>query len=496
MGTQMVSGAYSRHVDNPQKVRELVRTEMRAYRLFLVGSDLLLTFLAFYLAYQVRFYTELPFYDESIIPQVPTYTNFMLYSIPIWLIIYAASGLYRANNLLGGTQEYGILFNAVTLGVLLIVSLGFLFPDDLILARGWVILTWVFAFLLTATGRFLARRAVYALRRRGYFQNLGVLVGANEEGFLLADQLLQSQTSGIRLMGYVDNERNPQMDGNLEWFGKTDRLSEIIEKNGISEIILTSSAFSQEHLLAIFRKFGTAQGINVRMSSGLYEIITTGMEVKEDGLVPLVTINKVRMTGVDEILKTILDYCLAVPLTILLSPLMALIALAVRLDSPGPIIYRRRVMGVNGKQFDAFKFRTMQVNSDEILASNPELLNEYKDNFKIKDDPRITNFGRILRKTSLDELPQLFNVLRFEMSLVGPRMITPEELGKYSQWDLNLLTVKPGITGLWQVHGRSDVSYEERVRLDMHYIRNWTIWFDLHLLMETIPAVLSRRGAY
>jgi lipopolysaccharide/colanic/teichoic acid biosynthesis glycosyltransferase len=138
----------------------------------------------------------------------------------------------------------------------------------------------------------------------------------------------------------------------------------------------------------------------------------------------------------------------------------------------------------------------MRVDSDEILASNPELLNEYKDNFKIKNDPRITNFGKILRKTSLDEIPQLFNVLRFEMSLVGPRMITPEELGKYSQWDLNLLTVKPGITGLWQVHGRSDVSYEERVRLDMHYIRNWTIWFDLHLLMETIPAVLSRRGAY
>jgi len=153
-------------------------------------------------------------------------------------------------------------------------------------------------------------------------------------------------------------------------------------------------------------------------------------------------------------------------------------------------------LGVNGHQFDAFKFRTMHVNSDEILEANPELMKEYKENFKLKNDPRVTRVGHLLRKTSLDEMLQVFNVLLNQMSLVGPRMICPEELSKYNQWNINLLTVKPGITGLWQVRGRSDVSYAERVKMDMFYIRNWTIWLDLQLLFQTIPAVLSHKGAY
>ncbi len=154
-------------------------------------------------------------------------------------------------------------------------------------------------------------------------------------------------------------------------------------------------------------------------------------------------------------------------------------------------------MGVNGRSFDAFKFRTMHVNGDEILDAHPELKEELAREHKLKNDPRITRLGRILRKLSLDELPQVFNVLRGEMSIVGPRMISPEEMEKYQQLGMNLLTVKPGITGLWQVSGRSDVSYEERVRMDMYYIRNWNIWLDLQIIFQTIPAVLiSHRGAY
>jgi lipopolysaccharide/colanic/teichoic acid biosynthesis glycosyltransferase len=153
-------------------------------------------------------------------------------------------------------------------------------------------------------------------------------------------------------------------------------------------------------------------------------------------------------------------------------------------------------MGINGQQFDAFKFRTMHVHGEQILAAFPDLHKELAQNHKLKKDPRITRLGIYLRKTSLDELPQVINVLQGKMSLVGPRIITPEEVGKYSKWDINLLTIRPGITGLWQVSGRSDVSYEERVRLDMHYIRNWSIWLDLKILFQTIPAVIHMRGAY
>jgi lipopolysaccharide/colanic/teichoic acid biosynthesis glycosyltransferase len=195
-------------------------------------------------------------------------------------------------------------------------------------------------------------------------------------------------------------------------------------------------------------------------------------------------------------MKKLLDYSLTILALFVFMPLMFIIALVIKLDSPGPVIYRRRVMGVNGRKFDAFKFRTMFVNGDELLAAYPELYTRLAKHHKLKNDPRITRAGNFLRRFSLDELPQLFNVLFNQMALVGPRMISPAEVEMYNQWGINLLTVRPGITGLWQVSGRSDISYEERVRLDMHYIRNWTIWLDLHLLLRTIPAVIKRRGAY
>jgi lipopolysaccharide/colanic/teichoic acid biosynthesis glycosyltransferase len=194
--------------------------------------------------------------------------------------------------------------------------------------------------------------------------------------------------------------------------------------------------------------------------------------------------------------KFVLDYVLAIVSLILLSPFLVFISILVKISSPGPVIHKRLVMGLNGKQFHAWKFRTMVANGDALLDQHPELRNELARNHKIRNDPRITRVGAFLRKYSLDELPQLINVLKREMSMVGPRMISPAEVSMYKQFDMNLLTVLPGITGLWQVSGRSDISYEERVRLDMYYVRNWSIWLDLQLLFQTIPAVLKGRGAY
>jgi lipopolysaccharide/colanic/teichoic acid biosynthesis glycosyltransferase len=192
-----------------------------------------------------------------------------------------------------------------------------------------------------------------------------------------------------------------------------------------------------------------------------------------------------------------MDYVLTVLGVILLSPVFVFLALRVRSDSPGAVIHRRRVLGVGGKEFDAFKFRTMHVDGDRILAQHPELQQQLEQDEKLKDDPRITKVGRWMRKYSLDELPQLFNVLLGQMSLVGPRMISPREAEKYGMNRYNLFAVKPGITGMWQVSGRSDLSYQERVRSDMWYVRNYTLWLDFHLLfVKTANAVLKGRGAY
>jgi len=472
--------------------------QWRLFTLSLVMSDVLMTGLAFRLAYAVRFEFSIPLFRLEVTPSIVYYRNLVFILIPVWLVLFATLGLYNRQDLLSGTREYSQVFNGTTIGMFCVIATGFLLPG-FVFARGWLLLAWVFAFLCVASGRFLNRRVVYSLREHGYFLSPAVIVGANDEGISLARQFLGGRRSGLHLLGFVDKKTPEGMPiyGQLVSLGTLNQLDEIVQRYHVEEIILASSAISsRDWLLDIFKRYGVAKGINLRLSSGLYEIITTGLTVKDFAYVPLVGVNQVRMTGVDMILKLALDYSLTIPGILLVLPLLLFIAIAIKLDSPGPIIHRRRVMGVNGCQFDAYKFRTMFINGDALLKDCPDLQEELTTNHKLKDDPRVTRVGRFLRKASLDELPQLFNILKGEMSLVGPRMISPEEIGKYSQWDINLLTVRPGLTGLWQVNGRSDVSYEQRVRFDMHYIRNWSIWLDIQLLFQTLPAWLNRRGAY
>ena len=232
------------------------------------------------------------------------------------------------------------------------------------------------------------------------------------------------------------------------------------------------------------------------MSSGLFEMMTTGMRVKQLGSVALLSPSRTRLSRSERFIKKTFDMVLATVALFLMSPILLIVALLVKLDSPGPALHRRRVLGADARPFQAFKFRTMHINGDEILARYPELARQLAQNMKLKDDPRVTRVGVWLRKFSLDELPQLLNVLLGQMSLVGPRMITPEEAERYGKWRMNLLTVKPGITGLWQVSGRSDIPYPERVQIDMSYIRNYSLWLDLMLLARTLPAVFRKRGAY
>lgn len=197
----------------------------------------------------------------------------------------------------------------------------------------------------------------------------------------------------------------------------------------------------------------------------------------------------------ERMVKRCLDLLLAVILIFLLLPLFLILTLVVLLDDGRPVIFRRRVVGRNG-EFDAFKFRSMRRDADEVMEKDPALRAEFERNFKLKVDPRLTRSGEFLRKHSLDELPQLFNVVAGQMSLVGPRMITAPELQKYDTYKELLLTVQPGITGYWQINGRQEVGYEERVRMDIHYIRNWSLLLDLKILCLTPLKVLKREGAY
>lgn len=202
------------------------------------------------------------------------------------------------------------------------------------------------------------------------------------------------------------------------------------------------------------------------------------------------------MNEVARAVKAVGDRVVAAAVLMVLAPLLVAIAILIRVTSPGPVLYRRHVLGLHGVAFDALKFRTMVVNADDLLRAQPELWAAFTANSKIRNDPRVTPVGRALRKLSLDELPQLFNVLRGQMSLVGPRMIAPDEADKYGAALHKRLSVKPGMTGLWQVQGRQEIDYAQRIELDLRYIDQWSLWLDLVILLKTIPAVLSMKGAY
>jgi exopolysaccharide biosynthesis polyprenyl glycosylphosphotransferase len=463
----------------------------------LLLSDLLMAGLGLRIAYLVRFELAVPIFQLEVNPSILFYQRVALLMAPALLVVYALSGLYQEENLLGGPKEYSLIFRGTTVGLVALMAAEFL-AIPLVIARGWVILAWLLVAFFVSLGRFLLRRVIYQLRRRGHYLKPALIVGANGEGTSLAQQLISWETSGLRVVGFVDDASGvgSRVTKELVTLGTIDQLDEIVNRLGIEELILATSSLSRVQMLSMFERYGFSETVNLRMSSGLFEIITTGLNVKEFAYVPLVGVNKLRLTGTDWILKAALDYVLATTALILLAPVLIGLAIVIKLDSPGPIIFRRRVMGLNGQTFDAFKFRTMVVEGMEILKAHPELEKELLEKHKLKHDPRVTRLGRWLRRLSLDELPQLFNVLRREMSLVGPRMISPAEMSEYERWGYNLLTVQPGITGLWQVRGRSDVTYEERVRLDMYYIRNWTIWLDLQLLWQTVPTVLKGIGAY
>lgn len=473
-------------------VRRRLSTRWAVVPLFLM--DAVCITLSMAAAYQLRFQLleyHAPFSEAF-------YIRLAWIAIPMWLVIFALNWLYHEDRLFGGTQEYVNVVNACTAGLVGLILYSFLdrrVEHDI--SRGWLAMVWFFSVASVTWMRFAYRRLVYRLRRRGLFARRALVVGANEEGQAVVSQLRASPKAGVEVVGFVEPTlyQGTHVEG-LPVLTGLNRLGSLIQSLEVEELIVIPTALRREELLDIYRDWGTDSRVRISLSSGLYELFTTGAEVREVGFVPMVSLNRTRITGVDALMKAALDYVGALVGVVLLAPVFLFIAFLVRRNSPGSIIHRRRVVGLYGRRFDAYKFRTMLPNADAYLETHPEMREEWEQTGKIQDDPRITRAGRFLRRYSLDELPQLFNVLRGEMSLVGPRMITPAELRHFGRWRHNLLTVKPGLTGLWQVNGRSDLSYGERVRLDMQYIRNYTIWTDLKLVFNTVRAVLKGRGAY
>lgn len=447
------------------------------------------------LAYVIRFTLNPGLFYVPPTSSLGKYIEIAVWLVPLWILLFACYRLYETELLFSGTAEYGKIVSACTMGIVAVIGFSFFWDVSVLnISRGWLLITWLMVIGSVGLERFIIRRIVYAIRARGQLQRRTLIVGTTAEAQMLAEQIV-GRSSGMEVVGFV---MTPTQSGTVPpnaVLGRLEALKELIDAYQIDDIVLVPSALTHTDVLSIVRALAL-HSVTVRLSPGLYEVLTTGVRVADINGVPLVTMSRFRIVGVDAFLKRTLDCVVAVGTLLALSPVMLLCVFLIRCDSSGPVIYRRGVVGQGGRRFGAFKFRTMVTDADRVLQEDPVLYATWQRTGKLEHDPRITRIGSFLRKTSLDELPQLFNVLRGEMSLVGPRMIAAEELEQFGSWRHNLLTVKPGMTGPWQVRGRSTLTYAERVTLDMDYIRNYSIWDDIRLLAQTLPAVVRGRGAY
>jgi exopolysaccharide biosynthesis polyprenyl glycosylphosphotransferase len=477
--------------DRPHKMRTVHRSIISA----LLITDTFAVGIGVILAYLIRFPLNPGLFYIPPTASLGQYLPIAAILVPLWILLFAGYRLYDAEILFSGTTEYGKILSACTMGIIAVIGLSFFWDTSrLNISRGWLLLAWSTVVVCAGLGRFIIRRAVYTLRARGRLQRRTLIVGTTTEARMLAEQVV-GRSSGMEIVGFVETPIGFMSVPRDAVIGRLESLHDLIDKHKVDDVVLVPSALAHTEILAVVRMLALSP-VALRLSPGLYEVLTTGVQVADVNGVPLVTMNRLRIVGLDALLKRALDCVCGGVALLVLSPLMLFCALLVKFDSRGPILHRRMVVGQGGKRFRAFKFRTMVTNADQVLKADPVLYERWKRDGKLSDDPRITRIGRFLRRTSIDELPQLLNVLRGEMSLVGPRMITLEELAQFGNWRHNLLTVKPGMTGLWQVRGRSRLSYAERVTLDMHYIRNYTIWQDVRLLVQTIPAIVRGHGAY
>ncbi|MDX6671161.1 MAG: hypothetical protein QOI91_1524 [Solirubrobacteraceae bacterium] len=329
------------------------------------------------------------------------------------------------------------------------------------------------------------------LRAAGYHRR-AVLVGTGKHIEAVAHALTDSHQR-LELVGYIS--LSPRPDNGLTSLGPIDDLGEILDRNRVDEVIIADPDFPQDRAVELVDE-SHQRGVTVRVAPSTMEILTHRAELVPGQSVPLFELRPPVFEGIDFAVKRSFDVAGAILALLVLSPLLLLIAAAVKLTSRGPLIYRSRRPGIGGQPFDCLKFRTMRSGA-EAMQDELEDLNEADGAlFKIRRDPRLTSVGALLRRFSMDELPQLVNVLRGEMSFVGPRPLPQRDFDRLEEWHKKRYLVLPGITGLWQVSGRSELDFDDLVRLDFLYLERWSIFLDLTIILKTIPAVLKGNGAF
>jgi Undecaprenyl-phosphate galactose phosphotransferase WbaP len=422
--------------------------------------------------------------------------------LPLWpffglfVLAYATVGLYPGVAL-SPIDEMRWVSLSTSLIYLVLGSAIFLRQEGEIYSREVFIVAFVLSILLVLVGRSLVRKL---FSHRSWWGYPVVVLGAGKTGEMVIRTLRRRPSIGLKPVLVLDDD--PRKWGTLHGVpvvGGVDMAPAVARSRHIPYAIVAMPGVPRGRLLKLLERYGQTFA-HLLIIPDLFGFSSLWVEARDmGGILGLEVRQRLLMPG-PKLLKLLIDLTFTLVGGCLVLPLIALIAVLIRLDSPGPIFYGHRRLGQNGRPFKAWKFRTMVKDADQTLndylAKHPELKRDWDNDQKLRQDPRVTRVGRFLRRTSLDELPQLWNILRGEMSLVGPRPIVDEEIWRYGD-KFNLYTkVTPGLTGLWQVSGRNNLAYEERVNLDAYYVRNWSVWLDVYILVRTFWVVATGEGAF
>lgn len=444
----------------------------------------------YWLRYDLRWFLDVA-YDAPLSAYLP----FLVLYVVLTPIFFVVDGVYRTWPRSWMDQVYRIT-NSTTKVTVLMLAITFVFRPRYY-SRAMLIEVGLLTILLLALVRAVEAGLMAYLRRKGVGIKRAVIVGAGEVGRTVMRTIVARPDLGYRVIGFVDD--NPEKGytdiGRFKALGPLENLPRVLAEEKPDEVIITLPWMYHRKIMALVREC-ERHNVRARIVPDIFQMSLTQVNLEDLGGVPLIGVREVSISKGALLVKRIVDVTIAALGLVLAAPLMALIALAIRLDSPGPIIFRQTRVGLRGRLFEMYKFRSMHVGAEEQQDMLADLNEADGPIFKIRDDPRLTRVGRIIRRLSLDELPQLVNVLRGEMSLVGPRPPIPSEVEKYQEWHKKRLEAPPGMTGLWQVSGRSRLPFDEMVLLDIYYIENWSLWLDFKILMRTIPKVLLGEGAY
>ena len=475
---------FAAQLHHPIHVRRSRRWETR-YQLTLLLTDFLVGLGAGWLAFHWRF------------EQLTAYTRiYLILSLLLPFAMVAVLGLARAYDkrfLYVGTDEYDRVIRG---GLALIAGIAVIsYALELPTARTYVLLALPAATATVIVTRFVLRKRLHRKRARGLCLRRVIVVGHELAVVAITRQLRRERFHGLDVIGACLPADGDGRVG-LPVYGTFDEVPEAVRRTGADTVIVLSCPELDGHRLRRMAWRLEGDDVDLIVASALLDVAGDRTTLRPvDGL-PMLHVDHPRLSGGSRVVKELVDRVGAATLIVLLAPALLAIAWRIRRDSPGPVLFRQVRAGRDGREFRIYKFRTMYVDAEARLADLRHLNENDGVLFKMRDDPRVTCVGRTLRRFSLDELPQLFNVILGQMSLVGPRPPLPAEVAMYHDDVLRRLAVKPGMTGLWQVSGRSDLPWEEAVRLDLHYVENWSLSLDLVILLRTLTAVVRSSGAY